>query len=216
MAAGASRTSWAPPVRPAGRDVAEIVARQTPARGKASVRGAAVVALAASLVLAACGGGGGSPSTSPSSGGAQQSNSSADSLPIATAGASHLRLLKFTKCMRSHGEPHFPDPNREGDFSNYDIDPSSPQFQAADHECAKYLPSVGAPTAAQRAQMDQAFADLLRFAKCMRSHGVSDYPDPRRNAGGVTLLIPGVNQSSPAFVRAQQHCSSLPGAPHPP
>jgi hypothetical protein len=118
--------------------------------------------------------------------------------------------------MRSHGEPHFPDPNPEGEFSNYNIDPSSQEFQTADHECSRYLPSVGAPTPAQRAQMDEAFGELLRFAKCMRSHGVPNYPDPRRTAGGVMLLIPGVNQSSPAFIRAQKDCSSLPGAPHPP
>ena len=138
-------------------------------------------------------------------------------MPIATAGASHLQLVKFARCMRSHGVPNFPDPNSQGEFSNYEVNPNSPAFQSADQKCAAHLPPSKGPTAAQVAQMNLAFRQLLRFAKCMRSHGVPNYPDPTRLAGGgVQLLIPGVNQSSPAFKRAQQDCSSLPGAPHPP
>ncbi len=138
-------------------------------------------------------------------------------MPIATDGASQLQLLKFARCMRSHEVPDFPDPDSRGEFSNYGVDPNSPAFQGADHKCSAYLPAGRQPTSAQLAQMNRAFHQLLRFAKCMRSHGVPNYPDPTRPAGGgVQLLIPGVNQNSPAFKRAQPDCSGLPGAPHPP
>lgn len=58
------------------------------------------------------------------------------------------QALKFSSCMRSHGEPNFPDPS----FSNggvslsinvkSGIDPRSPQFQNAQKACQKNLPGV--------------------------------------------------------------------------
>jgi hypothetical protein len=58
------------------------------------------------------------------------------------------QALKFSACMRSHGEPNFPDPS----FSNggvslridvgSGIDPSSPQFQNAQKACQKSLPGL--------------------------------------------------------------------------
>lgn len=208
-------SGWAP----ASRAVAPTGARQLPLRSRASVSGTALVAVTVSLILAACGRG--SPSADAGSGGAQPSHpgsaGDASSLPIATAGAGHLELVRFAKCMRSRGEPNFPDPNPQGDFSNYGVNPNTLAFRTANQSCAHDLPSGEPATAAQVAQMNQAFTQLVRFAKCMRSHGVPNYPDPTRpRGGGVMLLIPGINQSAPAFIRAQQDCSGLPGAPHPP
>lgn len=49
--------------------------------------------------------------------------------------------LKYTECMRSHGEPDFPDPNGEGLIQVTDptgvMDPNSPQFQKAQTACQK-------------------------------------------------------------------------------
>jgi hypothetical protein len=46
--------------------------------------------------------------------------------------------LKYTECMRSHGEPDFPDPNGQGMIKIIPtgiMDPSSPQFQRAEMDC---------------------------------------------------------------------------------
>jgi hypothetical protein len=56
-------------------------------------------------------------------------------------------------------------------------------------------------------------AQALAFSKCMRSHGVSDFPDPKISSSGggigVSLGVPqGVTQS-PAFKTAQQACAKL-------
>ncbi len=65
--------------------------------------------------------------------------------------ADQARFLAFSACMRSDGVPNFPDP----DFSSGAtivmgpggaIDPSSPQFQAAQKACAHYLPGGGPRT----------------------------------------------------------------------
>lgn len=46
----------------------------------------------------------------------------------------------------------------------------------------------------------------LEFSQCMRSHGVSNFPDP--GADGTLDLTPssGINPRSPAFQAAQQAC----------
>jgi hypothetical protein len=60
------------------------------------------------------------------------------------------QMLKFVACMRKNGVPDFPDP--EGGkmiFKGGDnVDPNSPQFQAAQKACQKLLPG-GAPGGGQ-------------------------------------------------------------------
>jgi hypothetical protein len=48
-------------------------------------------------------------------------------------------LLKFAQCMRSHGEPDFPDPGSTTKPPPGAIDPTSPQFQRATRACQSLL-----------------------------------------------------------------------------
>jgi hypothetical protein len=97
-------------------------------------------------------------------------------------GGSGSRMTQLAACMRSHGEPNFPDPNAHGVISSGSIDPSSPQFQQAMQACAKDLPNGGgAPSPAQQAQMRQ---QALAFSACMRQHGLPDLPGPQILPGG--------------------------------
>jgi hypothetical protein len=54
-------------------------------------------------------------------------------------------------------------------------------------------------------------AGALEFAKCMRSHGVPNFPDPIVSGQGIQLLGPnsGINMQSPAFQSAQTSCTHL-------
>jgi hypothetical protein len=52
----------------------------------------------------------------------------------------------------------------------------------------------------------------LAFARCMRSHGISDFPDP--TGGGIAFDLHGssgsdLNPNNPRFVAAKQACQSL-------
>jgi hypothetical protein len=129
-------------------------ARPSPART------AAIIATAASgLLAAACAS---SPSSTSSSAPAAQQNG----------------LLAFSRCMRSHAVPNFPDPNRSGVLPKSQITQlaaSSPLFPAAHRACEQLLPNGGQPT---QAQAQQAWNDMRNFARCMRSHGVPNRPDP--------------------------------------
>jgi hypothetical protein len=57
------------------------------------------------------------------------------------------------------------------------------------------------------------------MSRCMRSHGVPNFPDPQFQSGpngglGIRLNGTGVDPSSPAFQAAQKECGSiLGGAP---
>jgi hypothetical protein len=58
----------------------------------------------------------------------------------------------------------------------------------------------------------KGYSHALEFSKCMRAHGVSNFPDPSRSGGGVQLSIgpsSGVNPQAPAFQAAQQSCKHL-------
>ncbi len=131
------------------------------------------------------------------------------------AGAKYEAALVYVDCMRSHGVPNFPDPSASGqinvDFAyggkdgspaSAGIDRMSPQYISADQTCRHLLPG-GVPTPAQN---QQALAKELKFAQCMRSHGVPNFPDPT-NAGVVHLI--GVDQNSPQFESAAKTCEAL-------
>lgn len=61
--------------------------------------------------------------------------------------------------------------------------------------------SSGGQTGPQQAQAQQ---DVLNFARCMRSHGVSSFPDDLDFHN-----VAGINPSSPAFKTAQTACQHL-------
>jgi hypothetical protein len=170
---------------------------------------AALVASTA-LGLAACGGGG-SPSPGVAGSGSTTSTvaaPSANSGSLAPPAGFEAHALEYSRCMRAHGIAKFPDPTSNGIAISRSsgIDPNSPQFQAADHACKSLLPG-GNLTPAQQAA---ANAKALRYARCMRSHGFPNFPDP--NGHGVISLpeTPGLeDSSSPLFQRAQQACQQL-------
>jgi hypothetical protein len=110
--------------------------------------------------------------------------------------------------MRTHGVTNYPDPSsgpvQLSPGSGRGIDENSPTFQAAQTACKKYSP--GADTTPAQSAQHQAAA--LAYATCMRSHGVSNFPDPN-SQGGFT--IPASLASSPNFQAAQQACKSVAG-----
>jgi hypothetical protein len=123
-------------------------------------------------------------------------------------------VAAYAQCMRSHGVPRFPDPNSNGEFNvnanELGINPNSTQYRSALEACR----SLQAPAGAAPAQQTQTQSAGLKFAQCMRSHGVPNFPDPTSNGGGLSGSISaqgpnGVDPNSPQFQSAQQACRSL-------
>jgi hypothetical protein len=108
--------------------------------------------------------------------------------------------LKFSKCMRDHGVD-FPDPQRVGSggikLSARNINPNDPKTKAAQSACQKYMKIGGGETLdpAKRAKLQET---ALKYARCMREHGV-DMPDPKlAGNGGLTFQAgPGSGGSGP-------------------
>jgi hypothetical protein len=176
---------------------------------------AAVIGL--SLMASACGGGssGANVAQVDTNDGAKSSGSSSGSSsgkPDPTA---------YSGCMRSHGVPNFPDPDSKGRIKitsgvaangqKTGVDVHSPQFDRARKACDNLLPNGGRPTAAEQQQEQQ---QMLKFAQCMRSHGVPKFPDPK--AGGALSVGTKVDidMNTPRFQAAQKTCQKLvPGGP---
>ena len=83
--------------------------------------------------------------------------------------------------------------------------------------CRSYLPNGGHPSAAQT---DKLKAQALAMSRCMRSHGVPNFPDPTFQTGpgggvaaGIRISGAGINPNSPAFQAAQKACAQFFGGP---
>jgi hypothetical protein len=190
--------------------------RQRPsARPPAARAAAAIIAMAAlALMAAACSG---SPS-SAGSGGSTSAGGSARS-PSAVA---------YSQCMRSHGVPNFPDPPSSGGVpkaSSQQLGVSSSQLRVAQTACQDLYPNSGGSGGAltkdslgqceetgdcPQALVEQAMTALRTYARCMRSHGVPNWPDPTIDSEGrpgVNLVpITGTNWNSPQISNKMQEC----------
>lgn len=151
----------------------------------AGVLAAAVAGVA--LLAAACGGG--SSAAKASSG-----------------GSPYQKALAYAQCMRSHGDPSWPDPNSQGNFV---IASSSvlTGYQSANKACKSLEPS----TTLAPAEFQQKLGEELKYTACMRSHGVS-YPEPNTQALEAGKVGPGMgsfNDSTPQFQSASQACRPI-------
>lgn len=171
---------------------------------------APVAALAITAVLAGCGG-------------------SSPSKPKTAAAPGYSQFLSYSRCMRAHGVPNFPDPSTGGGGIHVTLsagggsgggglDPSSPSFRAAQTTCQHLLPGGGPGKQKPSAQV---LHQMLEVSECMRAHGVTGFPDPTTGSppadmsnyslaearGGVVLAVPkSINVNSPVFERAATAC----------
>ena len=161
-------------------------------------RAAVVAALVTmTLLTAACAGG---------------TSTGAGSSSLTGASALHQEELAVAQCMRSHGVPNFPDPPANGDMSGLNADRlgvSTSVYQSALNRCQYLAPDAGATRSS--GQQQQALGKVLQFARCMRSHGMPDFPDP----DGTGLRVDPSMTRLPQYQTAYQACKSLlpPDAP---
>lgn len=121
------------------------------------MRTVTVLGLAAAVMLAACGG--------------------SSQAAASTANAAHVWHLA-AQCVRDHGQSTFPDPSIDSSghahFPPGTQDPPQSVMDACQHILNQLPASERQPVSGS--QNDPAM--MLRFAQCMREHGISDWPDP--------------------------------------
>jgi hypothetical protein len=103
-------------------------------------------------------------------------------------GATYAQMLAFAKCMRSHGVAQFPDPDRQGNFNNATIqalDSNNSQDRNALLPCRSVLPNAGTGLTVEQIQQiqQQNVRDAVKGARCMRAHGITNFPDPAATTG---------------------------------
>jgi hypothetical protein len=158
---------------------------------------ASVVAAPALSLLAAGCGGEGSPRV------ANIASSTTTARPTTQNGA-----VAYTSCMRSHGVPAFPDPDSGGAIPKVSLQQlgvGDAQLQAAQQACKSLWPTISA------AQQQRVSAQALRFSRCMRNHGITDFPDPDSNGG---IRIPDSVENAPGYGAVLNACKPFPPPPN--
>jgi hypothetical protein len=93
--------------------------------------------------------------------------------------------VAYAACMRRNGVPQFPDPDANGRLRFPKDLVRSSRVRAAMRACRPLLPTLPAPDSRQLAE---ALRLGVRYAACMRAHGVPNFPDPRATRqGGITF-----------------------------
>jgi hypothetical protein len=140
------------------------------------------------------------------------STSSSSSAPNAADSAS-TQLVAYSQCMRTHGVPKFPDPSNgappKADAGQLGV--STTQLQIAQGDCQHLLPTGG--SLQQQGQQcmlagncpPALVAQMLtadrKFARCMRSHGVPNWPDPSIDPEGRPVF----NLTTVGITHSQTH-----------
>ena len=141
-------------------------------------------------------------------------------------GGATAALDQWASCMRVHGDPGQTDPTIDAD-KDIEItmpDQVSQTLSAQAHDsagpCGHYLivaqDALGYTTPVQPSESEQ-----LKYAECMRAHGVPKYPDPVAGSTDTNLLGIGMSPTSRVFLKADDLCSKENGmhpadAPPPP
>ncbi len=152
--------------------------------------------------------------------GCGSSNSSSTSTTTSTAAAQGARgptpaqiqaRLNLAKCARAHGI-NLPDPGANGVYQASTLRNVLTQYgqtkvNSVEQACRQYLVVAFPNLALTPAQREQRIQALTRFAACMRSHGVPNFPDP--GAGAATIKPGSIDPNAPAFKTAVTSCQTL-------
>jgi hypothetical protein len=125
--------------------------------------------------------------------------------------------LAFARCMRDHGVRDFPDPDSSGNFNlsgGGDLNPTNPTYQAATQAC-RSLGSAG--KGSEPALSPPQIAAIVEFARCMRDHQITNYPDPDSFGHIPGIRHFGIDPDGPQFQAAVDACEhytrGIPGWP---
>jgi hypothetical protein len=129
----------------------------------------------------------------------------------ATTTTTQSGTAAFARCMRSNGVPTFPDPVSSGEIPKVQVvaaAKSNPKFNTAQAACMHLLPNGSLGPQQTAAQKRTQLADELSFAKCMRSRGVSHFPDPTAQGELSIAMVQaqGIDVHSPQVLRVVQAC----------
>jgi hypothetical protein len=122
--------------------------------------------------------------------------------PSVTSSASRLdQLIRYTRCMREHGVP-MTDPEVDGSDvreGRKDKGAAGDKLFPAEDACKRYRPAQETGP-----MMDLKKELALKFSRCMRAHGVENFPDPDANGTRVS----GEVGADPEYMQSRDTCEA--------
>jgi hypothetical protein len=116
---------------------------------------------------------------------------------------------ELVACARANGMPSLPDPQIDSNGKAHFPDGTPDPPQSVRRACQSIYDRL---PAAARGDTERPPADiqaLLRFARCMREHGVADFPDPKADG---TFPLAGTSLGhgkTPRLITAMRACDRL-------
>jgi hypothetical protein len=165
-------------------------------------RAAAGVAIA--ILISACGSG---AHHSAGSGASSLTRLNGHQMTIAQA---NRDLLRFAACLRSHGVAGLPSPVAAPAAFKHSLGNTSPTFTSATTACGHLLPGQESQSQGAAHTRQQTNA-MLAFARCIRGHGFSRFPDPTSNGSETHEMLAhsGIDLHQPALANAADTCVSV-------
>jgi hypothetical protein len=120
------------------------------------------------------------------------------------------KMREFARCMRENGVD-MPDPKGGRVEIRASAKPAGPggpkestEVEAAQKKCAHLMPNGGKP----KKPKPEELAKMRAVSKCMRDHGVGEFPDPKPDGGLVLKAGPGtgIDPESAQYKAAQKAC----------
>lgn len=112
-------------------------------------------------------------------------------------------LRQYARCVRAHGLPNFPDPVVQSGGHPVFPDSAPDVPQTAQQSCRMVIARIPPNYTATTAVSSSDFQKLLQLARCIRAHGIPDWPDPNAlgefpvdthiQQGGKRLFVPAVH-----------------------
>jgi hypothetical protein len=122
-------------------------------------------------------------------------------------------LRQFSRCVRDHGQPGFPDPITDPRTNGPNLPDDAPRLSdAARGACELILARLPPHALASHPPSPEYMQELIRFARCMRDHSLADWPDP--NSLGQFPLPPRLtSQGKQGFAGPMRACDQANPAP---
>jgi hypothetical protein len=156
-------------------------------------RAAVGVGLMVVLLLAGCSASGGSGGATTTTGGQQ---------------AAAAVLQEFVRCARANGMPNLPDLRLDsiGQVSVPEGTPDPPK--SVERACRSIWERLPASASGEQGRPPADIQALVGYARCMREHGMADFPDPQAD-GRFPLPASLRGGKTPTWLRANQACRQL-------
>jgi hypothetical protein len=124
--------------------------------------------------------------------------------------------------MRQHGDPNQADPTIDSSGVIHIVgggnSMTGPNMKGSgsNSPCSSYLHAASVALGGKSAGQRPPYSKLLKFSRCMRSHGIPDFPDPGSDGSLSLQNHPGsdLDPRSSAFQSASKTCSKQAGVPN--